>query len=103
MDTTMPDRALSLSLWGIWWNAILLLRPAFSRLRTFMWFVTAATLGNVMVGVFSPWIYGQGLNVGSTSPSHRISIYFSYIMWYMGGRKRVGAERGTGCDRGIGR
>jgi DDE superfamily endonuclease len=41
MDTTMPDRALSRSLWAIWWNAILLLRPAFSRLRTFMWFVTA--------------------------------------------------------------
>jgi hypothetical protein len=41
MDSTMPDRGLPLSLWGIWWNAILLLRPAFSRLRTFMWFVTA--------------------------------------------------------------
>jgi hypothetical protein len=41
MDTTMPDRALPRSLWAIWWNAILLLRPAFSRLRTFMWFVTA--------------------------------------------------------------
>jgi hypothetical protein len=41
MDTTMPDRGPPLSLWGIWWNAILLLRPAFSRLRTFMWFVTA--------------------------------------------------------------
>src|SRR5258708_40222665 len=37
----MPDRALPRSLWAIWWNAILLLRPAFSRLRTFMWFVTA--------------------------------------------------------------
>ena len=41
MDTTMSDRALPRSLWAIWWNAILLLRPAFSRLRTFMWFVTA--------------------------------------------------------------
>jgi len=41
MDTTMPDRALPRSLWAIWWNAILLLRPAFSRLRTFLWFVTA--------------------------------------------------------------
>jgi hypothetical protein len=41
MDTAMPDRALPRSLWAIWWNAILLLRPAFSRLRTFMWFVTA--------------------------------------------------------------
>ena len=41
MDTTMSDRALPQSLWAIWWNAILLLRPAFSRLRTFLWFVTA--------------------------------------------------------------
>src|SRR5579864_3620740 len=41
MDTTMPDRGHPLSLWGIWWNAILFLRPAFSRLRTFMWFATA--------------------------------------------------------------
>src|SRR5258705_2342644 len=37
----MPIGGLQLSLWAIWWNAILLLRPAFSRLRTFMWFVTA--------------------------------------------------------------
>src|SRR6516164_8454305 len=42
-------------------------------------------MGNGL-GVFSPWIYGQGkgrkegLNVSSTSPSHRISIYFSYIL-----------------------
>lgn len=28
-------------LWGHWWNAIWLLRPAFSRLRTFLWFATA--------------------------------------------------------------
>lgn len=41
MDTTMPDREHPLELWAVWWNAILLLRPAFSRLRTFMWFVTA--------------------------------------------------------------
>ena len=39
---TMPDREppLPLSLWGVWWNAISLLRPAFPRLRTFMWFAT---------------------------------------------------------------
>ena len=29
-----------LSLWDSWWNAIQLLRPAFSRLVSFMWFVT---------------------------------------------------------------
>ncbi len=28
-------------LWMPWWNAIWLLRPAFSRLRTFLWFATA--------------------------------------------------------------
>src|SRR5438105_8622626 len=43
MDATMPDRGQPRSLWAIWWNAILVLRPAFSRLRTFMWFVTAVT------------------------------------------------------------
>src|SRR5215471_12271150 len=37
----MPDRERPLSLWGSWWNAIQLLRPGFSRLRTFMWFVIA--------------------------------------------------------------
>ena len=40
----------------------------------------------VMVGVFSPHGYTDGkgikrdLNVGSTSPSHRISIYFPDIL-----------------------
>lgn len=29
-----------MSLWATWWDAILLLRPAFSRLRSFMWFAT---------------------------------------------------------------
>jgi hypothetical protein len=37
----MLDRGRSLSLWGLWWDAIQPLRPAFSRLSTFMWFVTA--------------------------------------------------------------
>ena len=52
----MPDRGLPLSLWGIWWNAILLLRPAFSRLRTFMWFATAVaglTVRMELLGVTS--------------------------------------------------
>lgn len=30
-----------MTLWIHWWNAIILLRPAFSRTRTFMWFVTS--------------------------------------------------------------
>jgi hypothetical protein len=28
-----------MALWGPWFDAIWLLRPAFSRLRTFLWFV----------------------------------------------------------------
>ncbi len=34
LETTMP-------LWMAWWDAIWLLRPAFSRLRSFMWFASA--------------------------------------------------------------
>jgi len=52
----MPYRGLPLSLWGIWWNAILVLRPAFSRLRTFMWFATAVaglTVRMELLGVTS--------------------------------------------------
>jgi len=36
----MSDCGRPLSLWGAWWNAIELVRPAFSRLSTFMWFAT---------------------------------------------------------------
>jgi DDE superfamily endonuclease len=36
----MLDRVQPLALWGTWWNAIQLLRLAFSRLSTFMWFAT---------------------------------------------------------------
>lgn len=28
-------------LWMLWWNAISMLHPAFSRLQTFLWFATA--------------------------------------------------------------
>ncbi len=52
----MLDRGPPLSLWGIWWNAILLLRPAFSRLRTFMWFATIVagmTVRTELLGVTS--------------------------------------------------
>jgi hypothetical protein len=56
MDSTMLDREQSPSLWGLWWNAILLLRPAFSRLRTFMWFATVVaglTVRGDLLGVTS--------------------------------------------------
>jgi hypothetical protein len=45
-----------MSLWMLWWNAIWRLRPAFSRLRTFLWFATAVagfTVRTDMLGVTS--------------------------------------------------
>ena len=45
-----------MTLWLHWWNAIFLLRPAFSRLRSFLWFVTAVaglTLRTEHLGVTS--------------------------------------------------
>src|SRR4249920_1284569 len=62
MDATMPDRG-QLSLWGIWWNAILLLRPAFSRLRTFMWFVTAVAGLTVRVELLGVTSIVRALNL----------------------------------------
>src|SRR5271165_97468 len=63
MDATMPDRGPPLSLWGIWWNAILLLRPAFSRLRTFMWFVTAVAGLTVRVELLGVTSIVRALNL----------------------------------------
>lgn len=63
MDTTMPDREQPLSLWGIWWNAILLLRPAFSRLRTFLWFVTAVAGLTVRVELLGVTSIVRALNL----------------------------------------
>jgi DDE superfamily endonuclease len=63
MDTTMPDRGQPLSLWGIWWDAILLLRPAFSRLRTFLWFVTAVAGLTVRVELLGVTSIVRALNL----------------------------------------
>ena len=45
-----------MALWTAWWNAICLLRPAFSRKRTFLWFATAVvglTVRTELLGVTS--------------------------------------------------
>ena len=53
----LPERlGQPLSLWGSWWNAIQSLRPAFSRLRAFMWFATIVagmTVRTELLGVTS--------------------------------------------------
>src|SRR5271163_3040939 len=45
-----------MALWTAWWSAIWLLRPAFSRLRAFLWFATAVagfTVRTELLGVTS--------------------------------------------------
>ncbi|HEX4548156.1 transposase [Pseudomonas sp.] len=59
----MPDRGLPRELWAIWWNAILLLRPAFSRLRTFMWFATAVAGLTVRVELLGVTSIVRALNL----------------------------------------
>ena len=61
----MPDREppLPLSLWGVWWNAISLLRPAFSRLRTFMWFATVVAGLSVRVELLGVTSIVRALNL----------------------------------------
>src|SRR6202163_861573 len=63
MDTIMLDRGQPLSLWRLWWNAILLLRPAFSRLRTFMWFATIVAGLTVRVELLRVTSIGRPLNL----------------------------------------
>src|SRR5258707_3560753 len=59
----MPDREQPLSLWTIWWNAIQLLRPGFSRLRTFMWFVIAVAGLTVRVDLLGVTSIVRALNL----------------------------------------
>jgi hypothetical protein len=67
-----------MSLWLHWWSAIQMLRPAFSRLRTFLWFSTAVagiTVRTDLLGVTSivralalkPRFYGPLLDLFHSS------------------------------------
>jgi hypothetical protein len=54
--TVAKDVLLTMELWLYWWEAILLLRPACSRFRTFMWFavcVAGITVRTDKLGVTS--------------------------------------------------
>src|SRR5258705_13482167 len=63
MDIAMLDRGQSHSLWGLWWNAILLLRPAFSRLRSFMWLATIVAGLTVRAELLGATSIGRALNL----------------------------------------
>jgi DDE superfamily endonuclease len=59
----MLDRGRPPSLWGSWWNAIQLLRPAFSRLSTFMWFATVVAGMTVRVDTLGVTSIVRALNL----------------------------------------
>src|ERR1700719_3725954 len=75
MDTTMLDRGSPLSLWSLWWNAMLLLRPAFSRLRTFMWFATIVAGITVRVDTLGITSMVRALNL-RPELYHRLLAHF---------------------------
>jgi DDE superfamily endonuclease len=63
MDITMLDRGRPLSLWGSWWNAIQSLQPAFSRVRSFMWFATIVAGMTVRVELLGVTSIVRALNL----------------------------------------
>jgi hypothetical protein len=63
MDMTMLDRGRPLSLWGSWWNAIQSLQPAFSRVRSFMWFATIVAGMTVRVELLGVTSIVRALNL----------------------------------------
>ncbi len=74
-----------MALWIAWWNALRLLRPAFSRQRSFLWFATAVaglTVRTELLGVTSivralqlaPRFYNQLLDNFRT-PDMGVKIY----------------------------
>jgi hypothetical protein len=71
----MSDRGKSLSLWGLWWNAIQLLRPAFSRPITFMWFATVVAGITVRVDTLGGTSIVRALNLRPKF-YHRLLAHF---------------------------
>src|ERR1700741_4062131 len=71
----MLDRGRPLSLWGCWWNAIQLLRPAFSRLSTFMGFATVVAGMTVRVDTLGVTSIVRALNL-RPKLYHRLLAHF---------------------------
>ena len=71
----MSDRAPPLSLWGSWWNAIELLRPAFSRLGTFLWFATIVAGMTVRADLLGVTSIVRALNL-RPALYHRLLAHF---------------------------
>lgn len=71
----MSDRGRPHALWGLWWNAIELLRPAFSRLSTFLWFATVVAGMTVRVDTLGVTSIVRALNL-RPALYHRLLAHF---------------------------
>ena len=71
----MSDHRRPSSLWGSWWNAIELLRPAFSRLSTFLWFATIVAGMTVRADLLGVTSIVRALNL-RPALYHRLLAHF---------------------------
>src|ERR1700720_3957800 len=98
MDTIMLDRGQPLSLWRLWGNAILLLRPAFSRLRTFMWFATIVAGLTVRVELLGVTSIVRALNLRPSLYTKLLKNFTAAPSSWIGFR-RCGRRLCCGCSQ----
>ncbi len=74
MRMSRKIKSFVMDLWISWWNIVCLLRPAFSRARTFLWFLlvlAAFSVRNDLLGVSS---FSSALSVCQNTPMSTYSI-----------------------------
>ncbi len=70
-------KSFVMNLWISWWNIVCLLRPAFSRARTFLWFLlvlAAFSVRNDLLGVSS---FVRALGLSEHSYEHLLHFFHS--------------------------
>src|SRR5580700_8186058 len=94
----MSERERPLSLWGSWWNAIELLRPAFSRLSTFLWFATIVAGMTVRADMLGVTSIVRALNL-RPALYHRLLAHFTAPASSSTGSPRCGHRWCCGCSQ----
>src|ERR1700758_658495 len=90
----MSDRERPLSLWDSWWNAIELLRPAFSRLSTFLWFATIVAGMTVRADMLDVTSIVRALNL-RPALYHRLLAHFHSTGVKLDRLARPGSQEGA--------
>ncbi len=77
MRMSRKIKSFVMDLWISWWNIVCLLRPAFSRARTFLWFLlvlAAFSVRNDLLGVSS---FVRALGLSEHSYEHLLHFFHS--------------------------